>query len=113
VFVLAWISANGPIVSKGGYFVVESEAYKTITAEYRYFRFYARSDKGIKVTVRFWRDGEYWEKVLNYNPGEHIIEINLNKIENPQHLPTRGIGPFPTVILVESEGKVYLGELEL
>jgi hypothetical protein len=112
MFVLAWISANGPLSLKGKYFVAEGEAYKTLPAEYRSFSFYAKSDREIRVTLRFWKDGEYWQKVLKYNPGEHRIEINLNRVEDPEHIPTRGIGPFPTVILVESEGKVYLSEVE-
>ncbi len=112
LMVLAWLSANGHISSNGKYFLAEGEAYKTLPTEYRSFRFYAKSSGEIKVTLRFWKDGEYWEKVLKYQAGEHIIEINLDRISDVQHIPTRGIGPFPTVILLEGEDKIYLGEVE-
>ncbi len=113
--IITWVAVNGaPIDGKGKGFVAYDEVYESIPAEYRSFRFTAKSSGKFVITIRFWRDGEYWQKVFNYDPGNHTIVINLEKIEDAEMLPTKGIGRKHTIINVKPLRKpVILSDIEI
>ncbi|MEO0139026.1 MAG: hypothetical protein ABIL16_04705 [candidate division WOR-3 bacterium] len=114
-WLIGWISLNGaPLEGRGNMFVANEEVYKEIPADYRVFRFSAQSEGKFTVKVRFWKDGEYWEKTFTYEPGKHTIVIDINRIEDAEMLPTRGIGRKPTIINVKPGNKsLILSDVEI
>ncbi len=112
--IIAWVTINGaPVKGNNGLFVATDEVYKSVPAEHRVFRFSAESDGKFVITVRFWKDGEYWQKVITYNPGKHTITINLDRLKDAELIPTRGMGKKPTIINVKPSRRILLSDVEV
>jgi len=113
MFLFAWSPLDYGVVSKSreGY-VIEKGAYETVEYGARVLSFSARSEHPFRVEVKFWYDGEFYMREMEYEPGDYRIVLDLTTAEGARLLPTRGLGPRPTVITVKSPGEVIVSDVE-
>lgn len=106
LWILTWLSFDGQTYKFNDYFLVNGEAYEEVSLEKKGIRFWAISDENFTVIVRFYRDGEYWQKTLEFGSGRHLVSIDLENIKDAELLPTRGLGRRNTIIILKGNLKV-------
>jgi len=65
------------------------------------------------VEVKYWYDGEFWMRRLNYGASEREITVSLEGNDGAEMIPTRGLGPRPAVVTVKVDGRLLISEVEV
>ncbi len=118
LWILTWMpldyGAVSPVRGKAGYVAeVEGGAYETVKYGARTVSFRVKASAPFVVEVKYWYDGEFWMRRLNYGAGEREITVSLEGKEGAEMIPTRGLGPRPAVVTVKSDGRLLISEVEV
>lgn len=116
LWLLVWAPLDygtvSPVKGKDAYVVaVEGGAYETVEYGAKTASFKVKASAPFVVEVKYWYDGEFWMRRFQYGPGEHTLSFSLTGKEGAQMLPTRALGPRPSVITVKGRGEILLSEV--